>query len=355
MKKAWIAVSMAILLLLTACSNRSVSGQGENRVESEGVGRTDMQSTERMPESDNGIFDPDPTIEAIPAAYKNEPDEAGTVVRLDYRTASYSDPEEKQDKYAYVYLPYGYGDENSYDILYLMHGGGGSAETCFGGEGQSSELKCILDNLIANGEMKPLIVVTPTFYPAGNADASVSYAGDLVKLFPDELVNDLVPAVESVYSTYADSTDADGLKASREHRAFGGFSMGSVTTWYTFMEKLDYFKYFLPISGDCWAVEMQGGRSAAEETAEALRTALQESGYGTEDFYIYEITGSDDIAYPMMQAQTEAMSRLSDTFVFSRDEGAGNICFCVKDGGVHDYANVRQYLYNMLPDLWGED
>ncbi|MCM1194118.1 MAG: hypothetical protein NC548_42425 [Lachnospiraceae bacterium] len=39
MKKAWIAVSMAILLLLTACSDRSVSGQGENMVASEGMGQ----------------------------------------------------------------------------------------------------------------------------------------------------------------------------------------------------------------------------------------------------------------------------------------------------------------------------
>ncbi|MCM1193963.1 MAG: alpha/beta hydrolase-fold protein [Acetatifactor muris] len=353
MKKACIATGMAALLFLTACSGRAALEQSEGTEKSGTMEQTNMQRDEMTSIPDNGIFDPDPTIGEIPDAYKKEPDRAGEVVRLDYQTASYPNQGEDQNKYAYVYLPYGYEDENTYDILYLMHGGGGSAETCFGGEGQSSELKAVLDNLIANGEMKPLIVVTPTFYPMGNTDAGVSYAGDLVKLFPDELVNDLIPAVESRYSTYADSVDDDGLKASREHRAFGGFSMGSVTTWYTFMEKLDYFKYFLPISGDCWTIAMQGGGSAPEETAEALQAAFLGSGYGTEDFYIYEITGSDDIAYPMMQAQTEAMSRLSDTFVFGADESSGNICFCVKEGGIHDYANVRQYLYHMLPELWG--
>ena len=110
-------------------------------------------------------------------------------------------------------------------------GGGGSAETCFGGEGQSSELKRILDNLIANGEMEPLLVVTPTFYPMDNADNSVSTAGELAACFPDELANDLIPTVEPQYSTYAETTDPQGLTASRGHRAFGGFSMGAVTTW----------------------------------------------------------------------------------------------------------------------------
>jgi hypothetical protein len=40
----------------------------------------------------------------------------------------------------------------------------------------------------------------------------------------------------------------EGLMASRNHRGFGGFSMGSVATWRTFQYALDYFRYFLPMS-----------------------------------------------------------------------------------------------------------
>lgn len=73
-----------------------------------------------------------------------------------------------------------------------------------------------------------MIVVTPTFYPIGNTDSSVSAAGDAEAHFSDELVNDLIPAAESAYPTYVETTGAAGLKASRNYRGFDGFSMGSV-------------------------------------------------------------------------------------------------------------------------------
>ena len=44
--------------------------------------------------------------------------------------------------------------------------------------------------------------------------------------FQKELAEDLIPAVETAYKTYAETVDPAGLKASRLHRGFGGFSMG---------------------------------------------------------------------------------------------------------------------------------
>lgn len=66
--------------------------------------------------------------------------------------------------------------------------------------------------------------------------------------YHNELINDLIPAVESKYSTYAKSSSHEDIVKSREHRAFGGFSMGSVTTWHTFVNNLDSFKYFITSS-----------------------------------------------------------------------------------------------------------
>lgn len=57
-----------------------------------------------------------------------------------------------------------------------MHGGGGTAERYLGGENGDQTLKRILDNMIVNGDIEPMIVVTPTFYhnnrsgPEGHAD-----------------------------------------------------------------------------------------------------------------------------------------------------------------------------------------
>ncbi|GJM78357.1 hypothetical protein HMSSN139_08530 [Paenibacillus sp. HMSSN-139] len=114
-------------------------------------------------------------------------------------------------------------------------------------------MKKIIDHMIANGDIEPMIVVTPTFYGGKNDTA----------LFHEELIQTIMPLVETKYRTYAKSASLDDLKASRAHRAFGGFSMGSVTTWYTFIHNLDYFKYYLPLSGDSWGIGVKGAEAAS--------------------------------------------------------------------------------------------
>ena len=132
--------------------------------------------------------------------------------------------------YACVYLPYGYSEEEHYNILYVMHGGGGSQASLFGST-NGNDFKNAVEHLIERREIQPMIIVTPTFYTERHGSISVSGSWDAVREFLDELVNYLMPAVESTYSTYAETADDAGFAASREHRAFSGFSMGSVTTW----------------------------------------------------------------------------------------------------------------------------
>ena len=282
-------------------------------------------------------------IVEIAAAYTAQAEHPGEVVRFDYKTSA-------EDKYAYVYLPYGSSDQQQYDILYVMHGGGGSQGSLFGGAGQSNDIKNASDHLIENGEMKPMIIVTPTFYTERHSSMGVSGSWDAVREFPDELVNDLMPAVESAYSTYAETADSAGFAASREHRAFGGFSMGSVTTWYVFERYLAYFQDFIPISGDSWTIEMQGGNGNAEETARALAEAVERQG--NPSFFIFAITGSDDIAEPMMTPQVAAMRQLNAFHFTDTGREDGNLTYQVKDGGTHAMPEVKMYLYNILPRLW---
>ena len=173
---------------------------------------------------------------------------------------------------------------------------------------------------------------------------------DAVLEFPGELTDYLMPAVESAYSTYAEAADETGFAASREHRAFGGFSMGSVTTWYVFEQDLRYISRFIPISGDSWTKGMQAGRSDPEGTAKALADSVTAQGYTADDFTIYAITGSEDIAEPCMTPMFGSIESHSD--VFRMDENA-NTYYFVKDGGVHNMTYVKQYLYNLLPVLYG--
>ena len=121
-----------------------------------------------------------------------------------------------------------------------MHGGGENENTIFGSD---VELDLILDNMIMNGDLEPMIVVTPTFN-GGNCTAQNFY---------NELRKDVIPFVEGKYSTYAESTSEADIAASRKHRAYGGFSMGAVSTWAVMANCLDLVAYYMPLSGDHWS------------------------------------------------------------------------------------------------------
>lgn len=279
----------------------------------------------------------------VPDEYRAISKMAGTIECLEYPVVNLANTTDI--KRLNVYLPYGYEGSDSnkkYNVLYLMHGGGENENLLFGGPGQSKELKRIIDNMIEKGDIEPLIVVTPTFYGGKN---------DVV-YFPEELVNTVIPLVELKYNTYLASSELKDMKASREHRAFGGFSMGSVTTWYTFIHCLDYIKYFIPLSGDCWIKGMKGGGTYPLETANFLANAAKESGYQPQDYYLFCATGNLDIAYPNLNPQIEEMKKLKDYFIYSSDTKKGNFYFIVCDGGTHAWNWVNQYIYDILPDLF---
>ncbi len=273
----------------------------------------------------------------VPEKYRKEI-EGGRIDKIFYTT---KDGDEKIEKHAYVYLPSFFDDKKEYDIFYFMHGGGDGAESYFFGEGREGLLKNMLDHMIEEGLIKPLIVVTPTFY-TGGTDGSVQSAYDHVKKFPNELVEDLVPAVEKVYNR-----NVYAKENSREYRMFGGFSMGSACVWEVFINSLDYFKYYMPISGDCWAVEEYGGGKCAFETAKLLSEVVKKSKY-KDDFFIYAVTGTNDVAYVAMKGQIEAMDSFEE-FKLTQNDDDGNVAWNVKEGGVHRYESIEKYLYTALP------
>jgi len=124
------------------------------------------------------------------------------------------------------------------------------------------EYKNRLDNLFASEKVDPLILVFTTYYlepekadevrkteadaPAGDGN----YTG-VPANFWKEVVEDIIPTVESKYNTYTESFDEDGLVASRNHRGFSGYSRGSCCTWYMFHSALPYFKWWAPMSASC--------------------------------------------------------------------------------------------------------
>lgn len=271
---------------------------------------------------------------AMPGSYKSDCSQAGKVVKLDYKNYS------QVSKYANVYLPYGYDENKKYNVFYLMHGGGENQDTIFSDD---VNFKRILDNMIMNGDIEPMIVVTPTFNNGAGSDMTQN-----AQTFYKELVSDLIPAVEGKYSTYAESTSADAIKASRKHRAFGGFSMGGLTTWYCFLNTLDYVAYYMPLSGDCWA-----GNTPADK-AKVVADVVKKSGYTTRDFFVMCATGTKDIAYDALSAQVDEMKKLPDQFDYTSDFSKGNFYFLTCPDATHWWGNVVHYIYDALPYFFHE-
>lgn len=116
-----------------------------------------------------------------------------------------------------VYLPAGYDKNDTktrYKVLYLLHGVGGDRYEWLSGNGKVDEnyIICnIFDNLIANGDIEPLIIVFPDGRSAGDwTDCSFNSEGTNMLgfyYFDYELRYDLISFVESEYNTYANIKD----------------------------------------------------------------------------------------------------------------------------------------------------
>ena len=229
---------------------------------------TEEPSPTKKPEDDNGntgVAENEKIpkkLQEIPADYYTEADRQGSLVELNYETyesRTYEQKSRKLNKRAIVYLPYGYSENERYNVFYLMHGGWSNETTWLGTPERPGTFKNVIDHAVSDGKMKPFIIVCPTYNnesPSDSGDYALAY-GTLTVNYHNELMNDLIPAVEGTYSTYADNVTPEGIKASRDHRAFGGFSMGSVATWHTFLNCLDAFRYFMPSSG---AIDSTGNR-----------------------------------------------------------------------------------------------
>lgn len=279
-------------------------------------------------------------------------DQRGRIHRIEYTVANHFG--QPNHKYVNVYLPYGYDATDSktrYNILYLMHGGGGNPDAWL----DSCRIKNVLDYVISEGIAKPLIVAFPSYYngldkknrkPGSNGEREEIY------LFQTELAEAVIPAVESQVKTFAEDTSREALKKSRMHRGFGGFSMGGGTTWNALLCNLDYFSHFLPLSGDCWAIEPMGGASKPVETVDAICKVIYDSGYKSDEYKIYAATGTKDIAYKALNAQVAEMRTRKALFIEGKDFTSGNFHYLLAEGEYHTYEAVCQYVYQFLPYLF---
>ena len=130
---------------------------------------------------------------------------------------------------AQIYTPPGYAKTRKYPVLYLIHGLG-QDEQAWTRDGKAN---VILDNLIADKKIVPMIVVFPNGSVTGGGGVAAGSS------FETDLLKDLIPYVESHYSTIAEP----------QHRALAGLSMGGMQTKAIAPANSDKFAYFGVFSG----------------------------------------------------------------------------------------------------------
>ncbi len=173
------------------------------------------------------------TYDAPPEGFKTERDDVphGRLEMIEYESTTVGTTRKMQ-----VYSPPGYTTDKKYPVLYLLHGIGGD-ET----EWQRfASPNVILDNLIADGKAEPMIVVMPNgrAQPNDRAEGNVMASAPAFAVFEKDLLNDVIPAIESRYS----------VDSSRERRGIAGLSMGGGQAFNFGLGNLDTFAWVGPFS-----------------------------------------------------------------------------------------------------------
>jgi enterochelin esterase family protein len=194
-------------------------------------------------------------------------------------------------RHALVYTPPAYDTQlkERYPVLYLQHGGG-EDETGWTRQGKAN---FILDNLIAAGQAKPMIVVMANGY-ARRAGVSVpdlrgrSFGSpemrkamqDMMSGFEDDVTQVLIPFIDSTFRTISD----------REHRAMAGLSMGGMQTFHVTLNHLDLFSYIggfsgalIPFGDGKLDLKTAFNGAMADPAAFSKRVRLLWIGVGTEE------------------------------------------------------------------------
>lgn len=235
----------------------------------------------------------------------------------------YDSPSLNLNRRMYVYTPPGYESSNEkYPVFYLLHGGGGD-EDAWTSLGRANY---ILDNLIAEGKAKPMIIVmtngnafqtsslqTSPDAPELTRENYMQYSG----LFEKSLVKDVVPFIEKTYR----------VKTGKENRAIAGLSMGGGHTVTATTEYPDVFGYIGVFSA---------GLFDADTDMEDKFTELKKSGI--KKYWV--AVGKDDFVM-------ESTKRLLDVL-----DKAGIAYEYHESAGGHTWANWRDYLSLFSPMLF---
>ena len=282
--------------------------------------------------------DEDPMSEAVAALLDTASSLHGSIDILTYEQGYDGNTYSKQ---AYVYVPASYSPNHPANVLYLTHGWWGNAA------GLADGVAPVVDELEKSGEVAPTIVVFATYYP-DRSFATDDYEDDYVlnRFFATSEIDTLMKEVETRYTTFAhgDMSDAS-LRASRWHRAFGGFSMGATTTWDVFSLRPQYFYGYMPMAGESWIGHAEDADE--ERIGQLVTDGVLRAGYGPSDFRILASVGSED---PALWDMTPQLDELYQDYPDLMTESSLQVW--IDDGEDHSMTSVCNQVAHNLPLLF---
>jgi enterochelin esterase-like enzyme len=237
----------------------------------------------------------------------------------------------KKFRRMHVYTPPGYErGRGKFPIFYLLHGAGDSddAWTSVGRAG------FILDNLIAAGTVKPMVVVMPAGHTRsfGFGRGAGRSATDE---FVEDFLKDIMPYVEKNYRVYND----------RAHRAIAGLSMGGGQTLNIAIPHLEQFSYVGVYSSGIFGITGPRPGASTNEPAgpsweEQHKTVLDDAKLKKGLKLFWFSTGKDDFLIATTRATVEMFKKHGFEPVFQESSGA------------HTWINWRNYLNEFAPQLF---
>ena len=193
------------------------------------------------------VFYTDP----LPLSFYEPVEHKGTITKHEYTTTLWgAHDRDSIDKAFNVYLPYGYDESQPYDVLILIHGGGGSEDSWLVDKVPYGETEVtggsLLDYMIEQKVCKPCIVVTPVT----NTRFLTGVEGGIYQM-REELRDYILPYIMEHYSTYATDSSLDAISTAREHFGLGGLSNGARCVFEAgFQYNFTLFGSYAAFSGD---------------------------------------------------------------------------------------------------------
>ncbi|GAB3987695.1 esterase family protein [Spirosoma daeguense] len=224
----------------------------------------------------------------------------------------------------HVYTPPGYEqNKGKYPVFYLLHGAGDDDS----GWNSIGRAGFIIDNLLAAGKAKPMVVVMPNgsmpmMLTTGQANPA-QHMNKMRALFADELLKDIMPLVEKTYR----------VTTTPDTRAIAGLSMGGFQTLDVTLTRPELFNYVGVFSSGFFG-------NSIDEAETKYAKALNDPGFNKGKKLFWIGIGKDDF---VMDSNKKTLALLDKHQIkYQYKETAGG----------HTWINWRQYLNEYVPMLF---